>query len=519
MPILDSFLEPFGLIRKTDAVIPEYYYGDPGPKARSPDFNLKKLYDVVDKNWVMQQIYRAIIQEVTRAGYKIEPKFVEKCKNCGMEYHESTSKCDICGSTDLRDPEPRQRKRAVKLLESPNNDRESFYQLLNSITYHDIVSDEWYMSVEYRLMNTGEGLIPSEIKVRDPRYIHPVMDEYGKLGNNEWFCPICYNYENPQIEKGPGKCKKCGARLVETAYIQKVGMDITGRWSKDQMIRGSTYRVLPNTFGTPRARALWDIIHIITLMDEWFMDTFKEGRMDKIVNFPGWDQTKLTQLMRKLQDEISKLRVVDDRSGGLRAKKNLRVLFLSSDDPISVHDVGINPDDIQLLDYYKMAIQACAGVYGVQALFLGIIEKGRSGTTPSMQIEVQNRTTEEIQRDKEETINSQLFPIFNITDWLLKFNPLEKKDERREAEIWQMKANTVMTLRNAGFDVEFDEFDNIEVSRKPSKDTVAARPTGDTGNKQKISDASGQEIEGTSTQREPHGSRPPTEADEEREKS
>ena len=504
---------------KTDSVIPQYHISDPGPKARTPTFNLKKLYDVVDKNWVLQEIYRAIIQESTRAGFEIKPKFIVKCSNCGMEYQETKNSCDVCGSKSLRDPDPRQRKRALNIVEKPNSDRETMNQILNSLTYHDLVSDEWYLSVEYRKMNTGSGLIPSEIKVRDPRYIHPVMNEYGKLGNGEYFCPICFDYKSPDIKEHKGLCARCGARMVETAYIQKVNDTITARWSVDQMIRGSTYRVLPNTFGTPRARSLWNIITIINVMDEWFMDSLSEGRLEKIVNFPGWDQTKLTQLMRKVQSEVSKLRIVDDRTGGLRAKKNLRVLYLSSDQPISVHDVGISPENLQLLEYYRMCIQACAGVYGVQAIFIGNIEKGKAGTTPAMQIEVQNRTTREIQLDKEETINKQLFPIFNITDWLFKFNPLEKKDDKQEAEIWSTKANTVMTLINAGFDVEFDEFNNIKVSRKPVRDVTAVRPTGSAPQKTKVSDASGQIIEGTSTQRKPYGTRESNDTDEEREKN
>jgi len=438
----------------------------------------------------VSEIYRAIIQESTRAGFEIKPKFIVKCSNCGMEYQETKNSCDVCGSKSLRDPDPRQRKRA------PNSDRETMNQILNSLTYHDLVSDEWYLSVEYRKMNTGSGLIPSEIKVRDPRYIRPVMNEYGKLGNGEYFCPICFNYKDPDIKEHKGLCTRCGARMVETAYIQKV-----------------------NEFGTPRARSLWNIITIINVMDEWFMDSLSEGRLEKIVNFPGWDQTKLTQLMSKVQSEISKLRIVDDRTGGLRAKKNLRVLYLSSDQPISVHDVGISPENLQLLEYYRMCIQACAGVYGVQAIFIGNIEKGKAGTTPAMQIEVQNRTTREIQLDKEETINKQLFPIFNITDWLFKFNPLEKKDDKQEAEIWSTKANTVMTLINAGFDVEFDEFNNIKVSRKPVRDVTAVRPTGSAPQKTKVSDASGQIIEGTSTQRKPYGTRESNNTDEEREKN
>jgi len=253
-------------------------------------------------------------------------------------------------------------------------------------------------------------------------------------------------------------------------------------------------------------------------MDEWFVDTFSEGRPQKLVNFPGWDQNKLTELMRKVQNEVKRLQVLDDRSGRMRSKKNLRTIFLTSDQPISVHDIGINPDDIQLLDYYRLCIQAVAGIYGVQAVFISFVERGKTGTTPAMQIEVQNRTITEIQRDKEQILNGYLFPIFGITDWLLKFGELEKRDEATDAEIWERKARTVATLTDAGYDVTFNEFMEIEVSKERVRDPVSPQrfegPPGTT-----TSDASGRQINETSTQRDPHGTRPSTATDEEREKT
>jgi len=267
---IDSILDRVGLIRKTRSVVPEYHL-DSDIKIRAPNFNLVQLYDVVSKNWVMQEIFRPIIQEVKRPGHEFKPAFLLKCSNCGMEYQTTVKKCEVCKSKQLRPPDPGQRKRAIGLFKNPNSDRENFSQILGSITYHDLVSDSWYISVEYRKMNTGTGLIPSEFKVRDPRYVRPVMDEYQKLRSNQWFCPICFDYKNPDVQSSPGVCKKCGVPLMETAYVQKVSEDITARWSRDQMVRGSTYRVLPEPFGTPRARSLWNIIHVLGFMDEWFM--------------------------------------------------------------------------------------------------------------------------------------------------------------------------------------------------------------------------------------------------------
>jgi hypothetical protein len=55
-------------------------------------------------------------------------------------------------------------------------------------------------------------------------------------------------------------------------------------------------------------------------------------------------------------------------------------------------------------------------------------------------------------------------------------------------------------------------------SDHPVRDISGERGEGDAPPKKKPSDASGQEINETTTEREPHGPRPSTEQDEEREK-
>lgn len=501
-----------------------------GAEPRVPPFDLIKLYDVVAKNWVLQEIYRVIIQETKRPGWIIQPKFKVKCRSCGAEYQISQKKCLVCNGKAFKEPNVGQRLKLERLLARPNSNRDSFGDILGSIIYHDIVADDWYIGIDYAKMTDGD-LIPAEIKVLDPRFLKPIVDEYGRLGNSkQWVCPVHWRYQQDPLRPEEvvdvtvydksGACPICGLELVETAYIQEVSGTITARWGKNQVVHGSTYRVLPGLFGAPRARSLWNVIHAVQVMDEWFIDTFREGRLAKIVNFPGWEQAKLTELMRRIQADVQELKALDRRSGQLRPRKTLRTIMLGSKEPIGVFDVGISPQDIQLLDYYRLCIQACAGVYGVQIIFISDVErKGRASGTPAMRIEVQNRTIQEVQRDKEEIFVGQLFPIFGIHDWALKFGPLEKRDKVREAEIRQRDSGTALTLLNAGFDVWWDEFNELQWSKKPTKDPVSRRPSSATSPKKKISDTSGQEIEGTTTERFPAGPRAPTPQDEEREKT
>jgi len=498
---------------RKSGIIPQYHFAQ-NARPRTPDFNLKELGRLTRESWVLQQIYRAIIQEVMRVGWEIAPRFERKCSVCGAEYQYAETKCKSCKSTKLREPKYKEFVRASKLLTLPNSQRQTFSKILDSMLYDDLVYDDWYMSIEYALMR--DRLVPKEVRIQNPVYISPVVDEYGNYTSNEWFCPICFNTgRDTKLYKGERQCQTCGSTTQQTAYEQEVDSEVTARWSLKTMVNGSTYRVLPSVHGEPRGRSLWNIMNTLGLMDEWFIDLFQEGRVQKIVNFPGHDQAKLTELLRRIQSESDKLQVINKGTGGNRTKKSLRTVFLASDTPIATHDVGINPRDMQILEYYKLAIQACSGVYGVQAVFISFMEGGKTGTTPAMQIEVQNRTTREIQRDKEDVISNQMFPIFNIKDWVFKFGDLEKKDAKRDAEVQSILADVIAKMHGAGYETWFDDFGElkwsdkpvvpVEEQHKPIINTPGIKPRGE-----KESGASGQPINDTTTERGVHGPREST---------
>jgi hypothetical protein len=97
-------------------------------------------------------------------------------------------------------------------------------------------------------------------------------------------------------------------------------------------------------------------------------------------------------------------------------------------------------------------------------VFTGDIESGKAGTTPMMQITVQDRAIREYHKSREDIMNNKIFPLFKITDWQFKFNSLELRDEVRQAQIGQIKANTALTWIRAGFHVKMSERGEVLVS-------------------------------------------------------
>ena len=68
-------------IAKSPSVIYEFH-GQPEAKERKSKWDLIKLYDKAEGSWILQEIYRTIIQEVKRPGWDVEFKFKKKCKTC-----------------------------------------------------------------------------------------------------------------------------------------------------------------------------------------------------------------------------------------------------------------------------------------------------------------------------------------------------------------------------------------------------------------------------------------------------
>jgi hypothetical protein len=194
---------------------------------------------------------------------------------------------------------------------------------------------------------------------------------------------------------------------------------------------------------------------------------------------------------------------------GMRTRRTPRTLMIASEQPIKFIQSMPPLTELQSIDHYLMALQGICGRFGGQPISLafGAREKGTS-VAPYLRLEVQNRSVKEIQMDKEDIFNTFLFPAFGVTDWLFKFNDVERKDERREAEIAHTKAVTLEILRSQGFDVTYDEFGKLVIPPKPTlKANLRSRHSGQTRQKPKVSDASEREILGTTTERFPHGPR------------
>jgi hypothetical protein len=124
-------------------------------------------------------------------------------------------------------------------------------------------------------------------------------------------------------------------------------------------------------------------------------------------------------------------------------------------------------DKMQALEWRKLWREIIGALYGVTAVFTGVMESGKTGQNPRMQIDVNNNTTEFYQHKLEDVWNKFVFPKFGVSDWLLKCNPVEEKDEMQDTAVLQAKVNLVASAAAAGFDAELTDEGEVRVSGKP----------------------------------------------------
>ena len=158
----------------------------------------------------------------------------------------------LLGSALLRDPNPQEKQRLNVFFDNPNRDDET-RDIIQSILKDHFACDDWYISVGKIAGNQVA------IYAEDASEMFICADKHGRLGNGVYFCPECWNAEtNDYTQTITGTCPKCGAKMKETAYVQKQQgkSAILTRFAKDEIIHGNGDPWLPKLYGNSKVPSI-----------------------------------------------------------------------------------------------------------------------------------------------------------------------------------------------------------------------------------------------------------------------
>ena len=414
----------------------------------------------------------------------LRPRFESKCENCGTEYDEDVDECKICGSDELRSPDPAEKRRAQQLFESVNKEGQSLrdvakyaedYQWLLGVSVL-VVRHQYYQATEDAVFSPGEVIHhePEEIVVGDPKSIKPVVDEDGRIGNYWWACPVCRGEEaTPAVYDSDGYCDACDARLHEVYFAE--GDSSSKKPDKVYF----EHEVVTWAFPQPRLNGLdglaptsqvWLKQAILDFMDKYagaFYDPDSERLPGKFMilhttNPDHWDAQLDKAREGAKEDPYDSPIFTNEYSPQDSSTPEVQVI-----DTMPSELLGQNGE---LKSDYKSDIRQAIGISDVHDSDL---EDAGGLNNEGLQLEVTDRSIASQQHDYVEGWLDELAKILNINDWKITFVPsgdreidqlLKNIEAGRKAD----EAGLDATMQDGKTQVADGEFDAPEPGGAPS---------------------------------------------------
>ena len=441
-------------------------------------YNYASLIKISLCNEVVRINHEAVIREALRNGAQVVAKYACKCKRCGMEYQTEKTSCEArdCDSTEFTYPDYSSKQMVQALIESPNRD-DSEDAVNESLIRFMLSTDDYWLSYQPADEKT---LRPAAVYVEDAAFMHVCWDENrGVVGNGEYFCPVCTKkFPTEKYQKGE-RCKRhSDVELKETAYVYAEGSEVKARFARDECFHGVAHPWRPSFYGNSLLISALRIVMSITAMDTFNYDNYSTGKLAQILVFVGLSPEEATELALQVQrqtqaEDVNQtlIQQLQGQSSRLQPVVNkLRTLFLGGKGDVKAVNATPESEKMQSLDWWKLWREVIGSLYGVTPIFSGVVESGKTGNNPRMQIDVQNNTTEYYQHKLEDAWN-WVFERLGVTDWLYRCNAVEEKDEMQDTAVLAAKLDVVDKAISLGFTAELTDEGEVKISGSPlSKD-------------------------------------------------
>jgi predicted Zn-ribbon and HTH transcriptional regulator len=158
---------------------------------------------------------------------RIEPRYAEKCDDCGAEFDSEQAECSACGSQNLHPPDPDEKRRAKRLFESINPQGQSLRDVAKRAEADQWTTGVSTLVIQHEYHQAGDSVLyregeiyreePTAIYRADPLALVPVVDEHGQPGGHWYVCPL----HRDDHTDSPGRCPRCDAELREVHFVEE----------------------------------------------------------------------------------------------------------------------------------------------------------------------------------------------------------------------------------------------------------------------------------------------------------
>ena len=438
---------------------------------QDPPYDPFTLQVVSDHHWVVRTCRDKLVRESIRKGYRFEPRYETRCKECEAEYdYEPLSEeCPECEG-ELEEPDEEQLVRCKAFLENPNP-QFTMLDILKRNATDLLTFDDFYVSVGTRTK--------IEVWPEDARYMKMEMDAKGRLGGARTFCPVEETtkkagtatklYSQDEFPAGSACPEKDGGVLKSMAYAQVVGEDIKAAFSKEEILHDNLFATGTRLYGTPKLWALQTQITAMALIDTYQKDSFEKAKTPKnIFLYKGATEDSIKRILMqyeqaKKQNAMADMHVPLPAAVGQEGKVGI--------DVIRGIDTPLIQGSIAFQEFYFKAI---CYTFGVDPASIGVETSGKMGSSTETSIKsgVSQEAIQEIQVQLGEAWDRFLKTKFTeIKDW--KFT-LETAYEEEEKKLWETKLiemQAAKTAVDAGLDIIIDEDGTVKITGENTQET------------------------------------------------
>lgn len=416
----------------------------------SPMEQLQEAYDLERRVSVFSDIVKTLGDEILRNGLDWKPAFAKRCGRCGHKMKEAVDVCDLCGSENLVDTDPRQllffqHSDGSTFLERAN-DHDSMIRTLKICEFHIEVSNRGVIHVQKMYISADGKEVhsyPISISALDPRFVIPVFDEVtGKMGGHGRVC--LFHSPRQLLSKDDTKCPRCGCETHEVHYRTIMPNSPERYYIADEILMVSKYG--PEKFGLPPIFKLIDDAVAYEFAEKRIRVAFEKARPPGLLAIPTTTLDKIKALFKQTSE-------------------------LAKNDANYIPWISVPPDGRQKIEFIKLLdnlgpemipikddIRKRMGSwYGLMPLWQGDVATSGGLNNEKQQLTISNRSFLEGQRIFNEDILPWICRQFHITDYVLQLVPAEDADELRDEQLMSARLDNVNKALQVGLDVEWKD--------------------------------------------------------------
>jgi hypothetical protein len=409
---------------------------------------LSWCYWYEDEVTIFSDVIQKMRDEVTRYGFKWNPAFAKKCNVCGEEYQDDVDDCELCHSTNLREPNKSQ-LRATRvdkfntIIERANLNKQSMQEVIKAGLFHALVTDNGYILAHKEYMWGADGTLrsfPREYFALDPRDVIKLFDfETGYPGKGR----VCLDHRSSLLGEKDTICPVCQKPTFRAAY-QVFTATKTSTYYTDDEICQLIYFYPSIIYGTPKCFKIKDQLISYHMIEKRVRNFYEFCKVPGILFIPTDDVDALHEMWQKTRDQTK-----DDPF-------TPAVLGVSEHAPSTANFIRLMQDpNAELIGIKDELRQRIASAMGVTLAFTNDSGMSSGQKNDKNAAAMADRTIRTIQQTVDKKWLRWIANSMGITDWKLECEPNINENKLEKEEIRAAELNNMERYNANGLKVIF----------------------------------------------------------------